>query len=173
MDQQSELLLRSKDLPALFTGDALKWTFARRPVPVAGDLRITWRSVLLLLTLRLCCHGGRSSIRRLHVLNWATRTTKARMILSAALRGERRSEDVIVRLDPALNIVLVFARAENLVSLKKGDRVHLTQLGQMIADEVLTIPNCLESEKTFLRSLERRVTEEWTSSLFQAKSHLS
>src|SRR5688500_18987968 len=107
----------------------LRVSFERRPFPLVADLRLTWRLPLLALCLQICCRGGRSSLARLHLLNWAVRTPKSRTLLLQALDGHRRPHDMPVRLEPSLIRVIDFAAGEGLVDFPKGDRVQLATKG--------------------------------------------
>jgi hypothetical protein len=136
-------------------------SFTRRPSPVVGDLRISWRLSLLVLTLSLCCRRGQSSHKRLHLLNWAVRTPGARRQLLAALDGAQRPQDVLARTDPVLNQVIDYAAGEGLVEFPRGDRVRLTGVGENLGTSVLGVEDCFASEREFLAALGYRVTEEW------------
>ena len=52
--------------------------FKRRPMAIAAELRPDWKIAALLLILHLSSRGGKSSLRRLHILNWALRSVKNR-----------------------------------------------------------------------------------------------
>jgi len=40
-------------------------------MPIAAELRPDWKISTLLLILQISSYGGKSSLKRLHVLNWA------------------------------------------------------------------------------------------------------
>ena len=45
---------------------------------IAAELRPDWKMGALLLILQFSSRGGKSSLRRLHILNWALRSAKNR-----------------------------------------------------------------------------------------------
>jgi hypothetical protein len=57
---------------------ALPFRFTRKPMPIAAELRPDWKMAALLLILQLSSHGGKSSLKRLHILNWAIRSPEFR-----------------------------------------------------------------------------------------------
>jgi hypothetical protein len=138
-------------------------TFTARPSPLIADLRLSWRLPLLLITLHVCCLQGQSSHKRLHLLNWAVRTPSGRRQLLAALNGERRPQDVLMRTDPVVSQVIDYARGEGLVTFPRGDRVKLTKKGAELAAAILAHDDCMEDEKRYLRVLGRQVTEAWVT----------
>lgn len=133
--------------------------FRERPVPLPAPLRLYWRVVLLCLILRDASRAGTSTLRRLHVLNWALRSPSARHNLLAVVDGRRRPEDVIVRFDPTLSIVLDFASAELLVERLSGGRVRLTDKGERLVKSVRKENSALEDERHFLESIGKSITE--------------
>lgn len=81
-----------------------EFLFRRRPIAVPGDLRPSWRIGLLTLLLKRCCRQGRTSLTRLHVLNWAIRTEGNQQALLGLIAGNLRPDALVVRFDPALTI---------------------------------------------------------------------
>jgi hypothetical protein len=65
----NERLGREIDIP---------FRFKRKPMPIAAELRPDWKIATLLLILEVSSHAGKSSLMRLHVLNWAIRSPKYR-----------------------------------------------------------------------------------------------
>lgn len=141
-------------------------TFTTRPIPLYADYRPMWRVPLLALMLRLCCQRGQSSLKRLHILNWAVRTQTGGKQLLALLDGSRQPGDVIVRVEPTLNFVVDLALGENVVSAPRGDRVQLTPSGIRLADDIIR-DECLLNEKSVLRQVDRRLTEALVNQIVQ------
>src|SRR5689334_6792274 len=119
------------------------FVFRRRAVPVPGDLRPLWRINLILLLLRKCCRGGRSSFARLHVLSWASLSFENRTLLVRALDGEETVESIIVRVEPSLNRAVDFAVGEGFIRRVNGDRYELTPTGVARADALSNVDDCL------------------------------
>lgn len=136
------------------------FTFTRRPSPLDPELRPEWRLSVLVLLLRVCCRGTRSSLRKLHLLNWTIRSNEARLRLFALLDETIGPEDIEIRVEPALNRAIDFAAAEGLVRFVGGDKVELTPSGVSLAAEIVSAPDCLVHERAFMERLRLRLTEQ-------------
>ena len=100
-----------KDQAAVPELDA-EFIFRRRPVALPGDLRPTWRIGLLVLLLARGCRQQRSSLTRMHLLNWAARSEANHADLMGLIAGELSPDQLIVRFDPACNRAIDFAIGE-------------------------------------------------------------
>lgn len=152
-----EPLIPELDVPILFR---------RRPVALPGDLRPAWRISLVLVLLRRCCTGGKSSLRRLHVLSWAIRFPHVTTSLLHALGGNVPPDAVIIRIEPALNRAVDFAIGEGLVRRGSKDRIELTNSGKEFADEILSDQLVLGHEKQFVELVRFNVTESFVNAMF-------
>lgn len=141
--------------------------FRQQPVSLPGDLRPVWRISVLMLLLRKCCTGGKSSLRRLHVLSWAVRSSEASTMLLNAIDGEIPPDAVIVRIEPALNRAVDFAIGEGLLRRGTKDRVELTPEGRELAESILADKLVLAREKRFADEVRYSVTEGFVKSMFE------
>lgn len=114
---------------------------------------------MVVLFLRRCCRQERSSLKKLHVLNWAVRNSNTRQTLLDLLEGRLHPDKAIVRFDPAMNRAIEMAQGEGLVEQVSGDRYQITAKGQKLADQALSVPNCLITEKWFIGEIAGKVTE--------------
>lgn len=144
--------------------------FRRRPIAVPGDLRPGWRIGLLVLLLRRCCRHGRSSLTRLHVLSWGTRTEGNRSALRSLIARRLAPDALIVRFDPAVNRAVDFAIGERLIRRVDGGKVELDAGGIAFADEICSNKALLESEKAFMMEIGQRVSESLIDEMFGGKS---
>ncbi len=142
--------------------------FSSQPVALSADLRPLWRLTLLLLILHRCCRQSRSSLKKLHVLNWALRQPESRRVFLSVIKGSVRPDDAIVRFDPALNRALDLARGEKLIDQVSVDRYQITPKGQRFAEEVFEDPECMKIEKWFLDEVAGQVTETAITKLLEA-----
>ena len=138
-------------------------SFRQRPTPLAPEFRTTWRLVQLLYLLSACCRGGKSSFRRLHVLNWAARSERNRAVLVRALRGQLQPHSLLVRVEPSLNRAVDLAAGEGLVTTLDGARIEITDRGRVVVKEALALEDCLITERAFVRDVGMRVTEKWVN----------
>ena len=100
--------------------------FVRRPSPVLVDHRPLYKIAQLLLVLQMSSRGGKSTLARLHLFNWALkRTDRIQRLVDAA-----KAKVLLMTawgFDPALAIAIRFAIAEELV--------QSTSTGYQIADK--------------------------------------
>lgn len=150
------------EIPELKT----EFLFRRRPASIPGDLRPGWRIGLLVLLLKNCCRGGRTSLARLHVLSWGIRTKENRENLQAAITGSLAPDSVIVRFEPLLNRAVDFAIGEGLVRRAGGNKIELTARGREFAMDMERVHTIFEVEKAFINVIRQRVTETLVNRMF-------
>ena len=102
------------------------FNFVRRPTSLPPDLRPIWKISMLILMLHICCRGGRSSLQRLHVLNWAVRNHESREDFNHLIEGRLEPTDVVVRYEPGLQRAIDLSLGQKLVSRVGGDKIQLT-----------------------------------------------
>jgi hypothetical protein len=133
------------------------FSFTRRPVQVAGDLRPIWRFASICMILRNSWGNG-ATLRQLHVLNWALRDSENRAVFLAAL-DDAPPVLPIVRIEPSLNRAVDFALAENLI-LRKANRLTLAPRGLAFAKQIEAVPEVFVEEKAFFEQIGKKVTAE-------------
>jgi hypothetical protein len=143
---------------------AVPFDFRRRPSTLPADLRPLWRLATLALILSNC-RQSRSTLQRLHVLNWALRTAEGRDGLRAVLSGSRSPTSIAVRYEAAFAQAIDFAIGSRLVRRVKGDSLQLTEVGQALAASIMSDPNTMVEEKAFLHEVRTQMTESRIKSL--------
>jgi len=136
--------------------------FRSRPASVPPDLRPEWKIAVLVLGLSKSGWGGRMSLKKAHVLNWAVRDDSSRKQFLRMIEGNRHLDDVPVRFDPAFNRALDFAAGEGLVALEQkttGLIIQLLPAGLQLVEELDKHRDCLASERAFFETI-KRVSEE-------------
>src|ERR1019366_3044648 len=88
--------------------------FTRRPMAIAAELRPDWKIGALLLILHLSSRGGKSSLRRLHILNWALRSAKNRAEFEQVREHQQPLFSFEFRFEPALGRAINLAVGEKL-----------------------------------------------------------
>ena len=151
------------EIPELKT----EFVFSRRPMAISGDLRPAWRIGLIVLLLKNCCRGGKTSLARLHVLSWGIRTRRSQIDLQAAAGGELPLAAVMVRFDPFLDRAVDFAIGERLLSHHGGRAVELTPSGKQLATDLEAEESLFVAEKRFIASIRRGVTEQLVERMFR------
>src|SRR6266404_2077972 len=135
------------------------FTFRRRPIPVPAESRAVWKVAELLLILRLSSRGGRSSLKRLHLLNWAVRSASNRAAFADSRRGTLPLFRFIVRFEPAFSRAIDLAAGLGYVDWNGGDRIQLSAKGNELADQFLKDTSLLQNERTFFGEIGKSVTE--------------
>ena len=150
------------DIPEL----SVQFVFRRRPGTVPGDLRPGWRIGLIILLLSECCRSSRTSLTRLHVLNWAIRSPETRASLRAMIDGPD-GRSLIVRFEPFLNRAVDFGIGEGLLKRAAGGKsIELTNTGKRLAEDLKKAEDAFLAEKQFIASIGQRVTERFVDDMF-------
>jgi hypothetical protein len=142
------------------------FVFRRRPFAIPADLRPTWRIGLIVLLLKNCCRGGKSSLGRLHVLSWGSRTPENQRTLRAAAQDDLPLTSILVRFDPFLDRAVDFAFGEGIVTRGDGKSVELTPTGRQLAVDLESDESLYSKEKRFIGSVRRGITEELVNRIF-------
>lgn len=149
-------------IPALDT----PFVFQRRPASIPADLRPGWRIGVVLLLLRKCCRGNKTSFGRLHVLSWGVRTKESRLALTRTVNGNMPWDALMVRIEPSLNRAVDYALGEGLLQRLSRDRLRLTTAGVSLVGEIDQHSEMYVTEKQFTAAIGYRVTETLVSQLF-------
>jgi hypothetical protein len=144
------------DIPEL----SVPFVFRHRPGTVPGDLRPGWRIGLIILLMNECCRSTKTSLTKLHVLNWAIRSQETRALLLAMLDGSNAVRSLIVRFEPFLNRAVDFGIGEGLLKRSAGGKgIELTSTGKRLAEDIKKADEAFSSEKQFITAVGKRVTE--------------
>lgn len=162
MDERDEGRAAVPELDAAFI-------FRRRPVALPGDLRPTWRIGLLVLLLSQCCRQQRSSLTRIHVLNWAARSEANHVDLTELIAGRLSPDQLIVRFDPACNRAIDFAIGEGLLKRVDGSRIELTESGKALAEEISKDSEVYVTEKKLAGAIKQKASETLVDNIFGAR----
>jgi len=139
-------------------GDRLmsKLTFTRRDMPLSSEYRPMFKIVQILLILYLSSRGYKSSLLRLHLINWAIKDSSKKSLL---LESSNRNSIIfdVWGLDPAINFALQYALEENLITLN-GTSYALADKGLVFIKkyEEEDIEN---EDYNFLKELGNKITE--------------
>lgn len=144
--------------------------FERRPSPVLAEHRPMYKIGQVLLILSLASRGGKSSLPRLQLFNWAMKSAKRQQQLVLAV-GEKVLQVPAWGFDPALAIAVRFAIAEGLV-LENSTGYEISEAGEFFVKVILKDTDLFERERSFLSAVGKGLTEgmvEATASGWEAK----
>ena len=131
--------------------------FVRRPSPVLVEHRPLYKITQLLLVLQMSSRGGKSTLPRLHLFNWALKSTdRIQKLVDAA--NAKVLNMTAWGFDPALAIAIRFAVAEGLVeAISTG--YQLTEKGRAFIAEVLKDAKVFPPERKLLTQIGKDITE--------------
>ena len=131
--------------------------FVRRPSPVLVEHRPLYKITQLLLVLQISSRGGKSTLPRLHLFNWALKSTdRIQKLLDAA--KAKVLHLAAWGFDPALAIAIRFAVAETLVE-PTSTGYQLTEKGRTFITEVLKDADAFALERELLAQIGKDITE--------------
>lgn len=157
--------------PFLEALQGANFSFTARPEPVAGDLRMSWGIAVVLLSL-LHSRGKKASFLKLQFLAHSIRTEGIREQVYAVLRGERKTSEVHVRVEPWLNRAVAFAHGLEYVTVSKGKTIALAPLGHDVASAIDANFDIFQHERAFLTVVAKRATEEIVTRIWRMETLL-
>jgi hypothetical protein len=126
---------------------------------IAAELRPDWKIGALLLILHLSSRGGKSSLRRLHILNWALRSAKNRAEFEQVREHQQPLFNFQFRFEPALGRAINLAVGEKYVAWVGGNRLQITPRGQRWVKDILKDESVMQEEREFLKRIGKDITE--------------
>jgi hypothetical protein len=150
MTDDGDRLEREIDVP---------FRFKRKPMPIAAELRPDWKIATLLLLLHVSSHAGKSSLKRLHVLNWAIRSPKYRKEFEEAKKNPLPLFGFNIRFEPAFSRATDLAVGDQLVAWVGGDRLQIAPKGKRWITEILKDKSLMQDERDFVSRIGKSVTE--------------
>jgi hypothetical protein len=145
--------------------------FKRRPMAIAAELRPDWKMGALLLILHLSSRGGRSSLRRLHILNWALRSSKNRAEFEQVREHQQPLFSFQFRFEPALGRAVNLAVGENYVEWVGGNRLQITPKGQRWVKDIIRDETVMQEEREFLARIGKDITEGIATEMITVKGY--
>ncbi|MEY2676330.1 MAG: hypothetical protein RL510_350 [Actinomycetota bacterium] len=131
--------------------------FERRPSPVLVEHRPLYKITQLLLVLQISSRGGKSTLPRLHLFNWALKRSERIQKLVEATKANVLNMTAW-GFDPALAIAIRFAVAEDLVK-PTSTGYQLSDKGKAFITEVLREPDVFVNERKLLIQVGKDITE--------------
>jgi hypothetical protein len=131
--------------------------FERRPSPVLVEHRPLYKICQLLLVLHLSSRGGKSSLARLHLFNWALkREDRIGRLVEAVKDKELRVS--AWGFDPAVAFAVRYALAEGLIETNSTG-YQIGDKGTTFVESVLRDASAFASERNFLQKIGKGITE--------------
>lgn len=160
----------AEERDSLVAGIDRPFRFKRRPIPIVPELRPDWKMVALLLILHRSSIGGKSSLKRLHILNWAVRSTKHREQFESVRDHTSPLFGFQFRFEPALARAIDLSVGEGFVEWVGGDRLRITAKGRRWVEAIEEDESLFHDERDFLKRLGKRITESIAAEMISVKS---
>jgi len=133
-----------------------KVRFNRRPMPLIAEYRPIYKIFQILSILEYSSRGGKSSLIRLHLINWVLKTESRKEKL-ATLAADANIPFKVWGVDPILNVALQFSVAQKLIT-QKSDAYSITFEGKKLLK--LAKEQDIElRDSSYLGRLGKRITE--------------
>lgn len=128
-----------------------------------SELRPLYKISQALLILHLSGRGGRSSLPKIHLLNWALKTPERTQSLTiGAQQGQLQLP--IWGFDPAMAIALNLAFSESLIT-PTTTGFELTSAGKSYVELILADDSVLSEEKAALKLIGKKITEDMVNTV--------
>jgi hypothetical protein len=137
---------------------------------IAAELRPDWKIGAFLLILHLSSRGGKSSLRRLHILNWALRSAKNRAEFEQVREHHQPLFNFQFRFEPALGRAINLGVGEKYVEWVGGDRLQITPKGQRWVKDILKDESVMQEERVFLKRIGKDITEGIATEMITVKN---
>ena len=134
-----------------------KLIFSRKKSAVIPELRPMYKVGKLLLILKLCCSGGKASLLKLHLFNWAM--LDPQRLQSLQLSAERKELLLGVwGIDPSLNMALSYASSEGLLIRTSNGSYQLTAKSESFISGS-KLMELFDTETNELKVIAKKITE--------------
>ena len=141
-----------------------KLHFDRKVMPVIPEHRPMYKICQILLVLKLCSIGRKSTLIRLHLFNWALKDEiRIRILISSAETKELSFG--VWGIDPTLNMALNYATAEGLIK-KVNTGYELVEKGSEFLSKFKII-ELFEDESKTLKKIGKKITEKMIKDVAQ------
>jgi len=134
---------------------AVPVSFTDRPVPIAAELRPSWRLAIIVLLLDECSSGAASSLRRLEYLEEALGNKQ----LLEAILSKNIAQIPRVGVDPTTTRTIKLALAYGLVEPTTKPRFRLTDRGREFARLLKSLSDFAGEERARMARLGKTFTE--------------
>lgn len=138
--------------------------FTRRPIPVLSELRPVYKIAQALLILHISGHGGKSSLVKLHLLNWALKKPERTQALKKGAESGQLHLP-IWGFDPAMAIALNLAFQDGLITQTSTGGFALSPTGLSYVKLILADNSILSEEKAALHAIGKKITEKMVNSV--------
>ena len=78
-------------------------TFSKKPISIPPEYRPSYTIGLIVLILKICCQSSKSSLLKLHLINWALKSDENRNSLKKFVLSNYTESSKTWGIEPSLN----------------------------------------------------------------------
>lgn len=146
---------------------AEKITFSKKPISIPPEYRPSYSIALIVLILKKCCQGSKSSLLKLHLINWALKSNENKDSIKKFIRSNYNESSKTWGIEPSLNRALNFSVHEGICKIENG-KYLLEEKGDIFYSKILADSNFLNEEIEFLKFLgKRKITDNRIESIYK------
>ena len=146
---------------------AEKITFSKKPISIPPEYRPSYSIALIVLILKICCQGSKSSLLKLHLINWALKSNENKDSLKKFVLSNYTESSKTWGIEPSLNRALNYSVHEEICSIENG-KYLLLEKGEIFFSKIIENPEYLNEEIDFLNFLgKRKITDNRIDLIFK------
>lgn len=146
---------------------AEKITFSKKPISIPPEYRPSYSIALIVVILKKCCQGSKSSLLKLHLINWALKNPENKESLRKFILSNYTESSKTWGIEPSLNRALNYSVHEGICSIVNG-KYELQEKGEKFYEKIIADTEHLEEEISFLNFLgKRKITDNRIDSIYK------
>ena len=146
---------------------AEKITFSKKPISIPPEYRPSYSIALIVLILKICCQGSKSSLLKLHLINWALKSNENKISLKKFILSNYTESSKTWGIEPSLNRAINYSVHEGICTITNG-KYQLLEKGELFYTIIVENPEYLNEEIDFLNFLgKRKITDNRIDSIYK------
>jgi len=142
-------------------------TFSKKPISIPPEYRPSYTMGLIVLILKICCQSSKSSLLKLHLINWALKSDENKNSLKKFVLSNYTESSKTWGIEPSLNRALNYSIHEGICSIIDG-KYQLEGKGEVFYQKIIEDPEYLNEEINFLKFLgKRKITDNRIDSIYK------
>ncbi|GEM55336.1 hypothetical protein B0A58_11650 [Flavobacterium branchiophilum NBRC 15030 = ATCC 35035] len=134
-------------------------TFSKKPISIPSEYRPSYTIGIIVLILKICCQSYKSSLLKLHLINWALKSNENKDSLKNFVLSNYTESSKTWGIEPSLNRALNYSVHEGICSTIDG-KYQLEEKGELFYQKILEDSEYLKEEIDFLNFLgKRKITD--------------
>lgn len=146
---------------------AEKITFSKKPISIPPEYRPSYTIGLIVLILKICCQNSKSSLLKLHLINWALKSNENKNSLKMFVLSNYTESSKTWGIEPSLNRALNYSVHEGICSIIDG-KYQLQEKGEVFYQKITENIEYLNEEIDFLNFLgKRKITDNRIETIYK------